>query len=277
MLRMMARRTSQRDVTAGTDAVIFGISLPGGSRINAIRAQVNMESPTVTTVNRALLYMCEGWILPVLDPDSAANFDTIWDTLVPKDTDVAVLDLDTGGADTTSMFEPGEIDISAIVDVGLRPERIFQRRRMISFANRPLGVHFDTDMKWRASDTFNINIRKNYSVSQPSVVLFAIGSPILDDTTTSIELQLKESEWSRIKFLRDVLHDATMHWLGLTETGAETPFVDAATLIQQHLEPDVVEQTTGMFGNAAWWVVADAIIDHSVVGEIGSQTVTTGR
>ena len=35
----------------------------------------------------------EGWILPVLDPDAGSSFDTLLDTLVPKDTDVEVIDL----------------------------------------------------------------------------------------------------------------------------------------------------------------------------------------
>ena len=48
MLRMFARRMSYVSVPAGQDQVLFGISLPSGSRINGVSAQVKLHVPTQT-------------------------------------------------------------------------------------------------------------------------------------------------------------------------------------------------------------------------------------
>ena len=41
MIRMYARRLSAMQLLAGADKVLFGLSLPSGSRINGIRAEIH--------------------------------------------------------------------------------------------------------------------------------------------------------------------------------------------------------------------------------------------
>ena len=88
MLRMFARRRAEILVGGATDEVMFGISLPSGSRINDVRAQVHVVGDIVQPRTAVGMYAIEGYILPVFDPDAVVSYDTLWDTLVPKDDDV---------------------------------------------------------------------------------------------------------------------------------------------------------------------------------------------
>lgn len=277
MLRMIARRRSQRNIGANTDQVIFGISLPSDTVVNRVRADVHLVGGGTEGYLEAFWYGCEGWILPILDPEDNASFDVIWDQLVPKDSDIQTLDLDTGSQDTTPFFEPGEADWAQLFDVGLRPQRIYQRLRLLTYAtaNKP---HTVTDAaNWTPTDVFRIELNRRFVVRQPSVMLFAVASPGTDDTTSTIETALSETEWSQVKYMEHVLERAQMDLLGLTEGGAETPWEEATNLLQNHLEPDVMEDSAGRFSSITWNAFTDALIDHSVVGRLGKITVTTGR
>ena len=126
MIRMYSRRMAEVSITGGTDEVLFGIALPGGSRLNNIKAKMNVIRPGGGIANKlALYYAVEGWILPVHDPDAETLYDTLWNQLVPKDTDVESIDLDTESQDTQPFSEPGEVDWSQLFDVGFRPERVY--------------------------------------------------------------------------------------------------------------------------------------------------------
>ena len=88
------------------------------------------------------MYACEGYILPVMDPDDNSSFDTLWDQLVPKDTDTQVINLDTEVTDTSPFYEPGEADWTALVDVGVKPERVYHRSRLLTMANKGTSLIF---------------------------------------------------------------------------------------------------------------------------------------
>lgn len=277
MFRMIARRRSQILAGTGTDQVMFGLSLPSDTVVNRIRANVELTGSVDKAAAEGLWYGCEGWILPILDPEDNSSFEVIWDQLVPKDSDVQTLDLDTGAQDTATFFEPGEADWAQLLDVGLRPQRIYQRLRMLTYASTPKPHTVADAPNWRPTDVFRIEINRRLVVRQPSVVLFAMGIPVGDDTTTVVETALSETEWSQVKYMEHVLERAQMDLLGLTEAGAETPWEEATDLLQSHLEPDLFEETGGAW--AAWSanVFTDALIDHSVVGRLGKMIVTQGR
>ena len=57
------------------------------------------------------------------------------------------------------------------------------RERFVTFASSPTGITITAAdvVQFRPVDVFEINIRKRYTVRNPSVVLFALASPALDD------------------------------------------------------------------------------------------------
>ncbi len=279
-IRMFARRLQKSRATVGTDNVFFGISLPSDSIIHDINLEVHVHSNTLFELNEMAMYSIEGWILPVLDPDAQTSFQTLWDNLVPKDTDVETIDLDTAAADATSFFEPGEPDFSDLMDVGLRPDRIYAMARMKTFSNARISFQDNQtpfSVVWVSGDTMKIRIRRRFRVKQPSVLLFAIASPALDDTVTVEPAAAAENEWGQMKYIGHVLERAILHLFGVVEAGAETPWEEATALLKKILEPDPFELTAATMVGVAWEVVCRGIVDHSVEGRLGQTSISTGR
>lgn len=277
---MYAKRMTHKAVQAGSDEVLFGISLPGESRLNSVRAKININSNLITGLITGHMYAVEGWILPVLDPDLADTYEDIFDALVPKDTDVDTLDLDTTALDITPFYEPGEADLNSLFRAGLQPERIYHRHALVTLtsphASIFLGVTSADVEQWIPADNFYINVEKNYYIENPSVLVFALASPSLDDTTTTLPTALAENEWPRLKYIGDTLHQAMMDVFGLTEAGAESPWEEATALLRKHLEPDLLEESAGQFAASTWQVFTQAVINMSVVGELATGAITTG-
>ncbi len=280
--RMFARRMGQISVGSG-DQIFCGISLPSGSTINNVRLNVSVHSESAgITMIRAAPYAVEGWILPVLDVDLADTYDDIFDALVPKDTDVQTMDLDTAALDTSPFYEPGEANWAELFDVGLQPELVYRRTRLLTATNGGALILFqDSETPfsplWIPGESFKIKLSKRYRINQPSVLVFGFAAPAMDDTITTVQAALAEEEWAQVKYVRHVLERAVLHVLGVVEAGAETPWEEATALLQKHLDPDVFEETSGAFAPTTYTVFCDGIIDHSVEGELGNNAVSLGR
>jgi len=279
MLRMIARRHAQRTLAAAADEVIMGMSLPGGTVVHGINGNIGVSDNTLLAQNNFVAYGCEGWVLPVLDPDAGSSLQTLFDQLVPKDTDVETMDLDTAAADASPFYEPGEIDWSALLDVGLKPKRIYRRLRVFGAAD-PAAFWTQNSsnvVQWAPRESFSIKVRKTFRVMQPSVLVFAVASPAGDDTTAVEEVALAEANWGQVKYAGDMLRRALLHVFGVVEAGAETPWEEATALLKTHLDPDVFEENATSFIGTAWKVLGQMRVDHSVVGDLELGTVTTGR
>lgn len=281
MIRMFAKRTSNQQVDAGSDEVIFGMSLPSGSRINKIDVDVHYVSASKNTFDKTLFTAMEMWILPVQDVDEAATYDTIWDQLVPKDTDVETVDLDTQAVDTTPFYEVGEPDWTQMLDVGLRPERLYHWHKMHTMANGSLLNYTDPNSPfnplWLSGGFVNVRIRRKLHVRQPSILVLGFASPSLDDTVSTLPTALAENKWGQLKYVGHVMERALLHLFGVTEAGAETPWEEATALLKEHLEPDPYEQSGTSFASQSYQVITQGIVDHSVEGTLRTMQITTGR
>ncbi len=282
MHRMFARRMSHIRTSGGADQVMWGISLPSDTVVHDIRCKVKGLSQLRTLGrNEAHMLAYEVWILPVLDPDAANSYDDLFDNLVPKDTDVQTLDLDTAAFDTTPFYEPGEADWTSLMDVGLRPERLYHRHEIKTMNANAAFIYQDNqtpfDIQWVGGERFQVHIKRRLRVRQPSVLVMACATPSFDDTTAVVQGNLLEAEWPQIKYVGHVLERALLHLLGVTEVGAETPWEEATALLQKHLDPDVYEELGGSFTSVTYDLFSEVMIDHSVVGELGKQAITTGR
>lgn len=277
MLRLIAKRVFQMVTTIGADTVLFGLTLPSDTIVSSVRGRISLQGETRHLHTFSSTYAVEGYVLPLLDPDSGQGFEDLWDTLVPKQTDVQAMDLDTGAADATPFFEPGEADWTKLLDLGLQPHRVFHRHRMLDF-NSPLSFRFlDTESPFNtlfhACDAFNVDVKQRMRAKQPSALVFAVTSPNLDDTTSTVESALAEQELGQIKYLRHVLERALLGLFGVFEAGAETPWEEASLLLQRHLLPDVFEATATRMSVTIFNVLGEMTITHHVVGELGLQTV----
>lgn len=284
MLRMWARRKSQIIAATAADTMMFGMSLPGDTVIHDIKFNIEFlganSSQELESI-KAVGWAVETWIVPIDDPDQTADFNDTWDTMVPKDTDVQTMDLDTQGANTDVMYEPGEAEWQKVFDVGFRPEMLMHQHGTITINNTTGIVFIDSqtpfEPKWQPGGEMKYHTSKRHRVTQPSALLVAVGIPAFDDTVTVVESPLVEDEWGRVKYMADTVKMAMMDVIGLIETGAETPWEDATDLLQKHLEPDVFEQTSDFFSGTALVCQGEMIVDHSVVGELAIKSISTGR
>lgn len=278
MIRMFPRRRAQVEIGPGVDVVLFGLSIPSDCRLNGMNARVHVNAKVMHAWTTAMMYQIQGYILPVLDSDAAPTFDTLWDTLVPKDSDSDTIDLDTGGSDTTSMFEPGEAAMAEVMNIGLQPEKIYSRISMKSAANATIVQEEAGVLEWSFADSHKIRTGKHrrYHCDGPSAIVFALGNPAMDDTVSTIPTALAENEWARVKYMGLVLEQALMQHFGLIQAGAETPWADAATLLRKYLEPNVFEEDAGAWTNVTMRAFVDVTFDVSVPGEMGNIQLGTG-
>lgn len=263
---------------------MLGLSLPSDTVIHDIKLKIDIVDQNEQRARAvALQYAIEGWILPVLDPDTPVDFNTMWDTLVPKDTSPTAgsIDLDTSGSDSSPFFEPGIPDMTGIYDIGLRPERLYHKHKTLTINDGAITVFQDNEASfavvWLPGDTVNIRIKRRLRVKQPSVLMFACASPDTLQTTAVVESSYGESSWSQVKYIKHVLERAILHELGLVEAGAETPWTEATDILRAHLEPNMMEETTAYYQTATYDVQTEMLVDHSVPGELSNITISGGR
>jgi len=235
---------------------------------------------TELTAVQATMYAVEAWVLPVQDPDLADSLLDIWNLLVPKDTDTQTLDLDTASLDTTPMFEPGEMDWSQLYQVGLRPERLYHRHKIVTINNthgmRWIDATTPFETRWQLGDSFDFSIG-SFRVEQPSVLIVAGSTPALDDTSTVIPKALAEADWLQVKFLEDTLLAALKDLTGLTEPGAETPWEEATDILQEYLDPDIFEEDAGAWVNDSVNFFGEAHFDVSLTGTMAVSGLSGSR
>lgn len=280
MFHMIARRRGQLLVTAGTDVVMWGMSLPRGTVVHDVKGRVSVLETSNFGRQTATAYGCEIQLVPVPDPDAGTNFNNLWDQLVPKDTDQQQVDLDTTAVDTSPFFEPGEVDWTQVLDIGKRPEKLWGRYKMLCMADGMIATFRDDSnaaVEYAAGDRFDVRKKKNYRATQPSVLMCALASPVLDDTTATFPSAFAENEWARIKYAKQMLEQAMISLIGLEEAGSETPWEDQVDLLQEHLEPDLFEHTSSAFVSGQFFTIFDFKIAHSVTGDLTLKTLSTGR
>lgn len=279
-MRLIGRRLSHASIPTNTDEVVAGYPIPSGGKLNAVHLECHFVGPEGERFDSCSLYGMSGFVIPVLDPDSGATFDAIWDAQIPKDVAMTAggFDIDTAAADAQPEFEIGLPDVSQVMDlVSGNPIQIFQRRKMLTIANENNTrdvVDAGADLKM-VTDFFTTTVRRKVRVQTPSVVLFGVSSPDTTTTTTTARSIPSESEWSLLQYLEVALENAFMSLVGLTEVGAESPYEESLAFIAELIEDTVVEQTALAFTPTTWQVFTDATFDISVPGRIAIGTLTS--
>ncbi len=282
MTRIFSRRRGEIKLLLGTDRVLTGMSLPIGTIINNIRGEITLlGTPAALHRLDIVAYAMELWLIPVGDPDAGTAMNTTVDGRVPKDSDSLVMDLDIGATDATPFWEPGEVAWSQVFDVGYTPEMLYHRDEFLTYASG--AVHKFQDgvtpfaNEWMAGLKFNYGVKRRLRVTQPSILVAIVASPNLDETDPTEPTQMAETEWPRIQYIESMLEQSLIHLLGLTETGAETPWIEAPASILAHVEPDMFEEDAGAFVAQEYRAFGEMIVDHTVEGKMGGITITGGR
>ncbi len=193
-------------------------------------------------ITDVVMYGCEGWIARTEILTDYQDMNTLWDSAVPKNqAGVQVLD-PNDAVIAESFFQLGEVALAQILGQEvLGPERIFQRESMLSFANAPSGFKDATPDTYIPAQVFQINVGKKYTVRDFNGLMFGIASPdyaVADDNDIIPVLGSvgTRQAFYALQFLEEYMDMAMISLLGLTEAGAESPYVDVLTFIEELLE-----------------------------------------
>lgn len=281
-MRYFRHSLQHNNINDNTDESIGHAVVPSEGSLNAVSGQVHCQAGSDQSIRTAHLYACDGWLIPVNDPDTVDLVDDIWDRFIEKDFALATgaVDLDTAGTDTISFDEPGIPSPDRIAGVSslLQDKRWFRRRKLLSFQSNARGFIDGSPDTYAVGDVFNVRSRKRMEAEEMSVAILGWGTPLMDMVTTTHPSTPSETQWIQVKYMEVILEQAWMDLVGIGgEAGAETPWEEATALIADMLEPTVVEDTVGAFGNSATWDVwAQLTFDLSVPGRRNFGAALTG-
>lgn len=263
---------SQIRMSAAADKVMGHIQMPPECTLNNVFGNIHCLVDGVVTVIQGVMYGVDGFVLPDQDPGAIDLINDIWDFQVTKDDDFSGgMDLDAFDTDANPVFEPGEPNIANLMGLDVfnsQENRFFKRRKLITFASDPRGFEVagppDT---YIPADVFKVRATPRIEAKVPSYAMLGFSSPAQDDVSPTSPSSLgSEAAWMQIKYLDMVLEQAFVELVGLTETGAETPWEEAADLLETLLEPTVIEETAGSFTAVAWVVFSQLTWQMSVPG-----------
>ncbi len=274
---LIGRRVFAAQVIAGADQMVGGMWLPAHTVLKRVRGYCVFEAAVERGLNQVSMGAIAGYILPVVDPDAGSNMATIWDTQVPKDVTSETLDLDEATASGAPFWEPGAQKWENLYDVGNSPVRLFERHFLSGMGHNAIAVNRDPestfDYEYIGGKTIPIDIEGQMRVDGPSLIAFAIGSPLTTVTSaTAAVAAISEADWPQLQFIDHVIERALLHLLGLTEAGAETPFEEATAMLKTHLSPPVLEVSGGIFQPTTWNCIGELEFTVEVEG-----TLPTGK
>lgn len=260
-MRMSRDRFSLQTVVTATDAVLCAWSMPAETTMLSVKANVKMTSVTDHShINSRVAYALDGWFLELPDDLMESAVETIYDALVPKYKAALSFDFEDETPDTDPGYEPGQIrnDLLGTVD---DQRHIYQRRKILGFPDHR-GYHETTPgtvWAYIPVDSFSISRKGPRTAKAMSAVIFSASSPANDALTSENKLfptfgGSARSEWLWLRYLDQMLDNAVVAMLGLTETGAETPYEELLDLIEFEISSANVMSAQGILDTSwqAW-------------------------
>lgn len=225
-------------VAAGTDVGLCAWAVPEDGVVLDVKASCKIMSGASLALAAVVGYAVDGWFFQIPNDFHESAVNAILDGVIPKYTAALSFDFDTETANAAPGYEPGEIrnDVLAQSD---GPQHIYQRRKFLGFADGgPYHVTTEhTVHGWHPRDRFSIQRSGPMKARGISGLAFVISSPDMDALTTETKLMptfggTAKSEWAWLKYLDQAMELAVVQMLGLTETGAETPYTDLLDFIE---------------------------------------------
>lgn len=274
MIRTFPKLWTQRQVAPATDQVIAAFPIPQGGVLNNVWFNVHVLANAAVLRLQASLFGLHAYVVPIPDPDSGITPDALWDQVIPKDAPLTSdsLDIDTESAVSAPLFEIGEVNAESLIEVGSQPNLVFSREEMITFAVNKGGWEHTAD-DYLPTAQFSAKLRRQYRAEVPSYFLLALSNPDTLSTSTTYTVVNTSAEWAQLKYMGITLEHAMIDLMGLTETGAESPYEDAMNLINNILER-VFEETAAAFTNPTWRVFCKATADITVPGTFENITIS---
>jgi len=245
------KRKGLYQVAAAADRVVAGVAVPRGAKVTQVQGHIDIMSSARLAIDSVVNYALRGFMVPVHDFDTQITYDQIWDNLVPKDDSATdTIDADEDAGDTTAIDTPGLPDLETIMGIhGTKLMSTYKKQVEMSYASNPQFTHLDvitpfTDTFFWPSNRHSIKLNRGYVAQEPSLFLLAVSNPASTATTTALHSSPTITEWSRMSVLEYTLQQMMINFIGATEAGATTPYVEAQALIVKLMEPSSIEEAS---------------------------------
>ncbi len=257
-MRIIRKQLTMRQIAVGVDEVAAFMPIAPGGTFHSLQGEVLLQASDVSK-NSVGMYPAAVYAAQMVEIDDLVDtWDDLWDRYIPKDQDVsetaATYQLDAG-RDTENQApfeEPGEPSPNALFDMTEPTQLLFKREQLTAIGKQPVGFEGAAVDTYHLTESYGVSIRQNIRFPNGGFVALGISNPNFDDVTpTPPQAMASIFDVLRYEHLEDFLHTAKLALLGATETGAETPFVDTLSLIEELTEPTVFEITAGRFLNVA--------------------------
>lgn len=268
--RLIRRTIGSRDIAAGSDEPLAWAPMSEGMTLISVTGKLHVLGPEAIPINLFGAYGFSGYVMPVIEPEGGSvGAKATWDTMVTKAVDLSSvaateqIDYDWDTADAGPAIEPGELDPSGLLGVGedVTKTIIEPRLEFVSWANSRQGgwVAGSPDV-YNPSDFKTFRSARRLTAERPSMALLAVSSPSMTDVTEGMNAFTATGmqNWGMLENLDEVMRAALIAALGLTETGAESPFGDMALFIQELVAPDMSDESATHFLSNIWRVMCEA-------------------
>ena len=280
-LQIISRQLIHRSVTGDSDKVIAFVPLPPKSQLNNVWLDVSILAHASQSVYDASLYGLSGFVVAVDDPDTVQGYDSVWDQMIQKDLVEAhdILNIDTSTGTSAPEFEVGMIDLYQMFGDNLTGNmQIYQKRELLTFSKRPVAYDPSNDTYF-PMDAFKIHVRNGPRVDVPSVAMFALSSPGMDQTQTVgssiIGGTPQEKEWLFTMYAEVFLYDLWKHLIGVTPGSSTDPYDDVSAWFAELLEDKMWIEGGSPFGARGYNVTTKATWGITVPGKPKQQTLTS--
>jgi hypothetical protein len=273
-VRLMPRLKTQVLCPVNADRVVAAYAVPSGGIVSNLSVDMDIIAEPMSVL-RTTYYNVFGYLVPVLDPAGSVTPDVMWDRQVPKNTTSSgmELDFDPNGLHTQPVYEPGNLNLNRLLAVMEAPVEFVNMEGTLSFARSQGGYNRATD-DWVPTDRWTWGSNRRMAVNVPSMLLMAVSQPALTTTSAAYFRPLTDEHWVQLKYLEYVLQQALMHIVGLTEAGAESPWVESAGFLYLMLD-SVMEETAGRFAGETLTVFTRSSISLTVTGTLEAKTLSS--
>lgn len=253
-------------LSGGTDRVIAAMPVPPGGMLMGCTGVYHIVPTGSKALTKVYLVPVRGYAFDMLEFSDITdnNEDQIWDMLTPKDDDVDVsegsLDIDTSldATETAPFEEPGEPDANKLF--GLRdPYTVFYDiEHTISFASSPHGYADLATDQYYPTAIGQVTWKGGRWFPTGGIAMVGAALPAMDDVTTTVPDGISTiAKMLAYQHLDTAMEMAKPWLLGLSELGAETPWIEFAQLLEELTEPTVYEETAGEFNSDSLQITAN--------------------
>jgi len=270
-IRIIRKQFQHTELNIGHDRVLGFMPIPPRGTFNAFRGEVHMMAHDVPKVS-ACFYPVRAYAVQMVEIDNLVDSqDDLWDRYIPKDQDTSEvantyqLDMTRDAEDTDPFDEPGEASPNELFGVKEPTTLLYRRDVMSSMATSPAGYEGASVDTYSLLDRFTPSSNKSVNFPQGGFVAIGIGCPNFDDVQSANPNGMNTiGDILMYANLPDFLHTARLALIGAVESGAESPFVDVLSLIEELVEPSVVEDTQDKWANRDINIFSRFIFDVTV-------------